>query len=263
MSSALLWTATVSFLLLSSAPVHVQSTGGGSQQRLSPVKQYGFALELPVDWEPIPDSMVMDLAASVSEAAGRPINYAAGFQVGLSEFWLEYPYVLVQVEKVGPITEKAYVEALTGIGWDDIVDETRRTFVSSNFVEEADLHRPVWDPDDRILWMRFSGHHAAGVEFEGISAHRLYRHGVVMVHYYFLPGTDTDRIRQTLANVITGISFEPGYEYNPGAARSQGFSNRLLGRVIGGALAGAVLGGIAALFGRRKQPDLSDEKSFR
>lgn len=261
MSSALLWPATVSFLLLSSAPIHGQSIGGGGQQ-LFPVKQYGFALDLPVDWAPIPDSIVTDLAASISEAAGRPIDYAAGFQVGLSEFWLEYPYVLVQVEKVGSITEKAYVEALTGIGWDEIADETRKTFVSSNIVEEANLHRPIWDPNDRILWMRFSGHHAAGEEFEGISAHKLYRHGVVMVHYYFLPGADTDRIRQTLANVITGISFDPGYEYNPGVFRSQGLSNRLLGRVIGGAFVGAILGGIGALFGRRKQPDLSDDKGI-
>ena len=210
---------------------------------------FGFAFRIPGEWEPIPDSLVDVMSVTATNAAGRKVRYVAGFQIGPSDFWLAYPYILVEVFDSIPVTEEELVNVLAGPGSEEILENTENVVKGSGLVSRAKLNTPIWDDVNRVLWMRLSGVVGNGEEVGGLTAFKVYGPGYFAIHYYYRPGVDVDTIQSRLAAVINTARYDPGYEYDPAkvqAARRSAW----LERVLGGAVIGALIGVFSTLFRR-------------
>ena len=215
------------------------------------LQRFGFTLTVPAEWTIIPDSLIADIAERASAAGSRPIKYVSGLQVGPSDYWLAYPYVLVQIQDAGPITDAQLVSALTGENAADALESAKERIERAGTISGVDFNTPVWDDSNRIVWMRIGGSNASGERFEGLSGLRTYARGFIAVHYYYPAGGDVEQIRAQLLPVLANITFYPGFEYNEAKARAARPAP-VWQQILIGAAIGALIGGLTALMRRKR-----------
>ncbi len=145
---------TLSFLLIfSSLILPVQAVELTQEFKT----QDGFTMYLPDDWEEIPNEVLKRHSEKVSELMpqiGKQV-YNYGFQSAPEDNWMTHPYILVQVKRTGRIPEeelekyKQVHEVLSEhIGEvEDIV---------SSILSNTQFGEPLYDAENRILWMNIS-----------------------------------------------------------------------------------------------------------
>jgi hypothetical protein len=80
---------------------------GVSTASASELKKNGFSISLPDEWVEIPRDVIDAYEKEIARLApNAPApHYDYGFQLGSSQNWFEYPYILVQINNTGRIPE--------------------------------------------------------------------------------------------------------------------------------------------------------------
>lgn len=119
--------------------------------------QDGFTMYLPDDWVEIPNEVLKRHSEKVNQLVpqiGKQV-YDYGFQLPPADNWMSHPYILVQVKRTGRIPEEelkkykqigeAFSEQMKEVG-DNI----------SSILSNTQLGEPLYDAENRILWMNIS-----------------------------------------------------------------------------------------------------------
>jgi len=139
-----------------------------------------FSITLPAEWVEIPTTeitaFVDDLSKRAPEAPAQDYQY--GFQLEESEYWFEYPYILIQIGREGRVNED-YLMGLKKLGNPNEEDRLNNAMkgVASNFsLEEA-----VYDPLKHIVWSRINAVLNDGRKVSAILGEVLAENGYILI----------------------------------------------------------------------------------
>jgi hypothetical protein len=204
---------------------------------------YHFTMTLPGDWRQVPDNVLTAASEYMSKGTNTALDYLAGFQVGPSEQWFQYPYVLVQYDSSGTVTEKSYLEFARRNFGDIDVKSLIYGSRADSLLASAGTNTPVWDSLNHLLWVPMSATLADGRPLTGLTVFKLHRKGFIGLSYYDSGTRLTSEMQQILLPVMKAVTFDPGFEYNEAAARdAENHIPKILRGVKGGAIRGALIG---------------------
>jgi len=205
----------------------------------------GFTLSVPAGWRAMPDTTVARMSRVATHAAGTPVRYVAGFQAGDGKRWTDFPYALVQSGDTPPVTEEAFVRAMTGDASQGGLRRAADQIQGSMSLQQVDFTRPSWDAGRHLVWLPSRIEARDGRTVYGLSAFRQSRRGFVAIHYY---ETRPDRLQPVLLPVAASLRFDAGEGYDPNRGGLPRWSRGVLLAMLLGGLIG--VGG--ALLARRR-----------
>ena len=109
-----------------------------------------FAVEIPINWNEIPQDVLSKSAEEVKKKAPKAkyIKPDYGFQLGYD--WLAYPYVLIEVKNLRKYSKKEFksMEAI------DIKKATEKINTNvSGALNDVTLGRPMYDEAANVIWI--------------------------------------------------------------------------------------------------------------
>ena len=116
-------------------------------------KQYqksGFSISLPDGWVEIPrDAIDVFEKEAFKQAPNVPKqHYDYGFQLEASQYWFEYPYVLVQVKGIGRIPERQLIKEFSV---QKVFDKYEKDL--NPLMLEFQVGRTYYDKHAKTLWL--------------------------------------------------------------------------------------------------------------
>lgn len=211
-----------------------------------------FTITLPDGWIEIPQDV---LAAAYTEVEKQAPNakiprYDYGYQLGSAQNWMEYPYILVQVNKASRIPEHQ-LESMSTIDLNDKLKDhvaNMRTLMSN-----ASLGKMQYDKTAHVVWLATLFDVVDAGKIQGISGLVPTENGFVQIHAYSKT-SNFESYLPVFRQIILGTTISPSLTYKPRwTDRSPILSGIDWGKVAGKGIAGAVVGGLIAIFAGRKR----------
>jgi hypothetical protein len=206
-----------------------------------------FTITLPEGWIAIPQDVLAAMYTEVKKQApnAKIPRYDYGFQLGSSQNWMEYPYILVQVNKASRIPEHQ-LESLPTIDLNEKLKDQAANM--QTLMSSASLGKMQYDKAAHIVWVTMQSDVVNVGKIQGISGLIPTEIGFVQVHAYSKT-SDFESYVPMFRQIIVGTAINPSLVYKPRWTDSSPiFSGIDWGQVAGKAIAGAVIGGLIALF---------------
>ena len=147
----------------------------------------GFTISLPADWVAIPKDALDNLSETLAKLAPKARRQTCdyGFQLPMKKHWIEYPYILVQIKRTGPVPEAQlkslkHVEQQAKQG----VEKAQDSF--SAVLSNAQVGEAVYEPATHILWIQLSMDVKKVGTVKGVSASMLTEEGMISIYGYAL-----------------------------------------------------------------------------
>lgn len=213
----------------------------------SELKKNGFSISLPAGWVEMPtdviDAFEKEIARLTPNAPAQHYNHA--FQLGSSENWFEYPYILVQIKNTGRIPE-SQLEKLKGYNIQESLEKHKKGL--SSILSDVQAGEMVYDKQTKMIWMRIEANVVNTGPISGISGMVLTEKGFIQVMGYCLRG-NYPTYENIFQSVALSVSTEPGLAYKPKWSDSlpPAVTGIDWGKVAEKAIAGAIIGGILIL----------------
>ncbi len=211
-----------------------------------------FSISLPDEWVEIPRDVIDTYEEEISNLApNAPIqHYDYGFQLGSTDKWFEYPYILIQVNKMGRIPE-SQIEKLEKYSLQESFDEKNNNL--SSIMSDIKVGKMYYDNEAKIIWLRIESNVVDVGHISGLAGMIPSEKGFFQVSGYSLK--DDYSTYEPIFRAIT-VSVVPSIElvYNPRWTNSLPPVvssidwNKVLGEGIVGAITGVFLALIVGVF---------------
>ncbi len=175
----------------------------------------GFTMYLPENWVEIPNEFLKQYSEKVGQLAPQiePQIYDYGFQLTPVDTWMIHPYILVQIKRVGRISEEnlkqykqineMFSEQIEGAG-DSI----------SSILSNTQLGETIYDTANQILWINISFDLQAIGKVNAQIAVILTEFGVIQVIGYATEST-FESFQPLYQEVARQISLDESIKYKP------------------------------------------------
>jgi len=207
--------------------------------------QDGFTIHLPKNWVQIPNEVLRQVFERISQLAPKAEKqtWDYGFQLNQNGYWMRYPYILIQVKRVGRISE---AELKKSINEEFSKEKDKLSSTTSN----AQLRETVYDSKNKILWTIISANVKGTGIVNGQCAFKLTDFGIIKVMGYAKANTFStyQPIFQEIAkqiNLDKSINYKAQKEDTPWL--SPGPNNSLTYRFLVAGTGGAIITGIFGL----------------
>jgi hypothetical protein len=208
----------------------------------------GFTIHLPDNWIEIPEKVLREYSNRLSDFIPEleKQSYDYGYQIANLGQWFQYPYILIQVKRVGRLQESD----LKKYKWlkKSIAEELKTVPEKmGNLVSNAQQSEMVYDSVNQILWMTISMNVKNAGSIKAIIAAKLTEFGLIQIMGYekadsaqqFMPVFKDIAIKATLSPDI--VYKRQLIDYAPVIGGIN------IGKVIRGAVIGGIAGGFVGL----------------
>lgn len=175
----------------------------------------GFTITLPDEWSQIPDETLKAYLEKIYQMAPdmKRQNYDYGFQLSINPDWFTYPYILIQVNNSGRITENRLIE-LAEQAEDLIEGASKAENALHGVLSEMDIGNAVYDEEFRTLFSTMSAEVTGIGRIKGLIAVILTNRGSINFFGYALE-EEYDLYSILYTDVVHQIVFDPKLEYKP------------------------------------------------
>lgn len=218
------------------------------------VQKESFTITLPDGWIEIPQDVLTAMYAELKRQApnAKIPKYDYGFQLGSSQNWMEYPYILVQVNKASRIPEHQ-LKSLPTIDLNEKIKDQAANIKS--LMSSASLGKMQYDEAAHVVWITMQSDVVNVGRIQGISGLIPTETGFVQVHAYSTESNFQSYL-PAFRQIITTTTINPSLVYKPHwTDNSPILSGIDWGQVASKAIVGGVIGAIIAVFAgiRRKK----------
>jgi hypothetical protein len=214
----------------------------------------GITFHLPAGWKPIPKDVLDAYCEAVAKMAPNAAkqSYDYGFQLAESAKWFDYPYILVQVNRSGRISESQF-ESMKKVEQDMARGMEKTRDAMSSFASGARLGEPVYDPASHILWTRIVLDVKGAGMVRGVVGVVLTERGFIQVSGYARE-MDFPSYAPVFEAIIRNIALGDELKYR--SLSGESLKPMDWGKVLRNGLIGAAIAGVLALIltlvGKRK-----------
>lgn len=186
--------------------------------------KHDFTIYLPSGWIEVPRVEIdRQLDAIYDQYPNVPREtYDYAFQPGSSEYWLEYPYIMIQVRSTGKLTEppekifrsmKAQFVSDLQQEFDKMADTTTG---EGSILESFSLDGNLvdWDLGNHVIWMVTRSQVAGVGPVATVMAICLTEKGVMRVGLA-VEESDFSHYMPTFREIVNSIQYEPTLKYHP------------------------------------------------
>ncbi len=202
-----------------------------------------FTISLPADWVAIPKDALDDFTralAKLSPKAERQID-DYGFQLPKKKHWLEFPYIIIQVKRIGRVPE-AQLKSIKRVVQDTkkVMEKEQDSY--SAVISNAQVGETVYEPATHILWTKLSAEVKTTGTVKALLASVLTEKGVIGI-YGYAPAADFDKYAPVFEAVARSAVVADNLKYRPHFTDSLPLSETInWGLVLRAALIGAIAG---------------------
>ncbi len=213
----------------------------------------GFSIRLPPDWREVPNDVLSAVFSTMQ--ANIPEDkrevYDCGFQRRESKRWLEYPYVLIKVERSGRIhpdelTEYPEFKRRTEEGLGE-AEELLEGMISKGQVDTV-----FYDSDKEIIWQTMTMEVAGIGVVKVVVGKKLTNVGGIDVVCY-VEEKNFDKWGHLFGNIIRSVKLDEQLEYQSVVDPPQSGPVSIFVKVMVGVLLGVIGASIGISMLRRKR----------
>ncbi len=114
-----------------------------------------YQISLPDDWVEIPRDELDIYQSNIQEKTGQNQTYDYGYQSDNTVNWFEYPYALVQIRRIGRVSEdklKKYKKIESG--FEKEIDKVES--FAGDLLSNGEMGELLYEQDAHILWSTLS-----------------------------------------------------------------------------------------------------------
>jgi len=170
----------------------------------------GFAISIPGDWVEIPRDVIDQYEAALAKLnpSTAPPHYDYGFQLDGAEYWLELPYILVQVNSNGRVPESE-IYKLEEFSPQEVVEKQEGLRSVMSNIQAGKMY---FDKDMEVIWMRMASDVANVGRVSGLSGLVLTGKGYIAVNGYSLE-EESPEYEPAFRAIVKSVTPESGLEY--------------------------------------------------
>ena len=207
-----------------------------------------FTLTLPDEWVEIPREVLNQFEAALLEASQgkNQQKYEYGYQLNSAKNWLEYPYILVQVNRTGRVpegqlTQYEKIEA----GFDQGLKQAEDAL--NGVISGGRQGSVLYDEVNHILWSGLTMNVTGFGEIKGTVAIKLTEFGFIQVMGY-ADAISFSHYSAIFKEAVNTLVVAEEYQYKPRITDNAPVIGGInLGRTAIAALIGAIIGGVFGL----------------
>lgn len=175
-----------------------------------------FTLRLPNGWIAIPkdilDAHSEGIAEMVPQAPKQVFDY--GFQLEQSEYWLEYPYILVRVDRSGRISD-AQLRSFRKLedAFSD-AEEKKMQDLLSPLISSIEYGEFLYDSSSHILWRQVVMDVRGVGEIKGLVALLLTEFGAIQIMGY-AKANDFEYYAPVFEAIAKNVFLSDNIKYRP------------------------------------------------
>lgn len=209
-----------------------------------------FTVILPAGWIEIPQEVLREAEAFLLEASQgkNPQKYNYGYQLSLATNWMEYPYILVQVNRSGRVP-KRQLTALkkTASVFQNALEEAADVY--SGLLSNIEQGEMIYDENSHISWSTISATVEEIGKIRGLLAVKFTEFGFIRIMGY-AEEKDFSHYVPIYQSMVQTLRIEKKYQYKrkitDNAPTIWGIN---LGQTAIAAIFGGIIGGAFALVG--------------
>lgn len=173
------------------------------------IQKPSFTISLPDGWTEIPQEIFERIYDELKyQAPTKELpKYDYGFQLESSQNWMEYPYILVQVNNSSRIPAQQFK---TSQKID--LNEKIKTANAHSIISNAELGKTYYDEENNIFWVSIQSELANGQTIQAISGLIPTETGYVQIHAYSSNSTFASYL-PIFRQIITSTAIPPGLVY--------------------------------------------------
>ena len=212
-----------------------------------------FAIHLPIGWEEIPKEILEQYSKSIRQETKnfREVVYDYGYQLSSSDYWLQYPYIVVQVKRTGRIPSGEFKNMdKIEIAMEEGIDQVEN---SQSIMSNVQLDKPSYDSELHILWILLETKVEGIGKVKGLSGLLLTEAGAIQISCYSL-SSGFDEYVPLFEKIIRNCEIDESIKYRSRMLDSIPMLNKIdFGKVIGRIIGFAIVSSIITYFIRRKR----------
>ena len=222
--------------------------------------RFGYTLTLPDGWEQMPIKIIEEQMKVVTAATDGQVaqHYDDGYQQSAGGQWFQYPYILVQANEKGRVTEaqlgqmKSFRSALQ-----KGADQTEEKL--SSVISDMSLGETFYDTTNKCILIRFSMNVADIGEVKALTCGFLTQKGLLLFHCY-TRASEFDAQLPIFQSMLKTVALSEELRYK--SRLGDGISLALR-RIGGSTLIGGIVGGlIGILFLLKKKAQSKKSQSI-
>jgi len=215
-----------------------------------------FSISLPDGWVEMPadviDAYEKEMAKLVPNDPAPHYDY--GFQLGSTENWFDYPYILVQIDNIGRIS-KNQIEQLDGYSVQEDLNKYKNNL--SPVMSDIQAGKMYYDSAAKIIWLHIESIVTEAGPISGLSGMIPTEKGFIQVNGLSL-SSDYSTYEPIFRASTMSVAPNNELVYKPRSSSSlPPVANRIdLSQVAGKAIVGTIIGGLIvllAVFRRKKK----------
>lgn len=217
----------------------------------------GFALTLPPGWAEAPPEALRQAESEISAASqgAAAETYDYGYQLATAATWFEYPYVLVQVRRIGRVPEGQLAQyEKSDTDFQKGAKQVEKSF--GDLVSNTQTGAPTLDEEHHVLWSALSMSVQEIGTIRALVAIKLTEYGIVQLMGYATE-EGFEQFAPLFREVVNSMDVEEAHAYQPRltdhAPTLWGINLRqtAIAGIVGALIAGAV--SLARAWQKRRQ----------
>ena len=209
--------------------------------------QTDYTINLPSGWVEIPKD-VIDSAAQELRRASKLTNinkYDHAYQMEGGSKWFDYPYILVEVKKIGKATQQD-LDKLEQADPSSESDKVKKTFGS--FLSSMEIGKMQYDKKSHIIWFKARSDVNDIGTIESLNGIILTSEGCIQIGGYARQKDFAARA-DVFRNIIEKVTLSDRLKYQESSLIEGTFLSRMnWGQLLSRALVGGLIGGCIAVF---------------
>jgi hypothetical protein len=163
--------------------------------------EHGFSIAVPAVWQRVSDPAVEEFDRAESGASQAGVQTLAAFHPFAPPRSFTPPYVLVKLQRVGPISA-AELSSMARNPFRLIAIQEWLQHIEESYGTRYPLDTFAWNDREGILWMVNSGSEEPFPEIVSVSGAIPVPGGAILVAYRAFPHTDLRVLRDTVRSIL-------------------------------------------------------------
>lgn len=179
---------------------------------------YHYSFSVPNDWEEIPKSIIDEQVREIARLTqAQFIDYTTGFELKDTQYYFEYPYVLVGEHE---FDTPSYSEIMKMFNDESMQGEVEKVADKySELIKNATINNPYIDKERNIIFFNIEMDAVDGSKIKGLIAMFLGKHSIIQLNFYSIK-KDYLKNLSIFNQTIDSFKFEPAYAYSETEAKA-------------------------------------------